>query len=51
MNKKKKFLDGHKKVGKRLIPPMLQIPNMVMTSFGDTKLSDLIWLSLFFLKK
>ena len=50
MKKSKKFLDGHKKVGKKLIPPMLQIPNMVMTSFRDDRLPDLIWLAPFFLR-
>lgn len=50
MTKNKKFLDGHKRVGKKLIPPMLQIPNTVMTSFRDDKLPDLIWLAPFFLR-
>ena len=50
MTKKKDFLEGHKKVGKKLIPPMLQLPNMVMTSFRDEGLPDLIWLAPFFLR-
>lgn len=50
MIKKKKFLDGHKKVGKKLIPPILQLPNVVMTSFRDDKIPDLVWLAPFFLR-
>ena len=48
--KKRKILEGHKKVGKKLIPPMLQLPNLVLTGFSDDRLPDLIWMAPFFLK-
>lgn len=45
-----KFLPGHKQVGRRLIPPLMQLKNMVPTSFQDETLSDLIWLAALFRK-
>ncbi len=50
MGKKRKILEGHKKVGKKLIPPALQIPNITFTSFRDDSLPDLIWIAAFFLR-
>ncbi|OIR16870.1 hypothetical protein GALL_26910 [mine drainage metagenome] len=49
-SKKRKFLEGHKRVGKKLIPPMLQIPNVVFTAFRNDILPDLIWMSPLFLR-
>jgi hypothetical protein len=42
----KKVLSGHKRVGKRFIPPMKQIPKMQDTSFVNDMLPELIWLGL-----
>ncbi len=42
---RKKILDGYKRDGKRLIPPMMLLPNMVETSFRDSKIPELIWMS------
>jgi hypothetical protein len=44
--KKRKLLEGHKKVGSRFIPPMKQIPNMKSTSFVNQMLPELIWIGL-----
>lgn len=46
--KKKAVLGDHKREGKRLIPPLLQLPNVVPTSFIDDRLPDLIWMSTIF---
>lgn len=46
--KKKAVLSDHKREGKRLIPPLLQLPNVVPTSFIDDRLPDLIWMSTIF---
>jgi len=46
--KKKAVLSDHKREGKRLIPPLLQLPNVVATSFIDDRLPDLIWMSTIF---
>lgn len=43
---KKAVLDGHKRVGKRFIPPMLQIPQLQQTSFVDDILPELVWIGL-----
>lgn len=45
-DRKKGVLDGHKKVGKRFIPPMLQIPHLQQTSFVDDILPELVWIGL-----
>ena len=47
MNKKAKkgVLSDHQRKGKLLIPPMMQLPNLVETSFVDTKIPELIWIS------
>lgn len=44
--KKKKILEGHKRVGKRFIPPMMQIPTMRSTSYVNDMLPELIWIGL-----
>lgn len=44
--KKKTLLEGHKRVGKRFIPPMLQIPQLQQTSFVDDILPELVWIGL-----
>lgn len=46
--KKKGVLADHKREGKRLIPPMMRLPNVVETSFRDTKIPELIWISALF---
>ena len=45
-DKKKKILEGHKRVGKRFIPPMMQLPNLKSTSYVDDMLPELIWIGL-----
>lgn len=43
---KKRNLEGHKKQGKRFIPPMKQIPGMREQSYINDMLPELIWLGL-----
>ncbi|MCU7797533.1 MAG: hypothetical protein KZQ75_10415 [Candidatus Thiodiazotropha sp. (ex Myrtea spinifera)] len=43
---KKKILSGHKRVGKRFIPPMKQIPMATDTSYITDMLPELIWIGL-----
>lgn len=50
MSKKKTILEGHKRLGNRMIPPMLQIPNMTFTAFRNDMLPDLVWMAPFFLR-
>lgn len=45
---KKAVLSDHQKRGKVLIPPLMQLPNLVETSFVDTKIPELIWISALF---
>lgn len=40
------FLKGHKRIGKRFIPPFLQIPNISPSSWYIDRLPELIWLTL-----
>jgi hypothetical protein len=44
--KKKVILAGHKRVGKRFIPPMMQLPMRVDTSYVNDMLPELIWIGL-----
>jgi hypothetical protein len=46
MAKKEGILAGHKKVGKKLIPPMMQLPKMQALSYVDDILPELLWLGL-----
>lgn len=53
MNKKiskKRVLADHKKVGKRLIPPLMQLHNVKLISFQTTTLPCLIWVSAILLR-
>lgn len=50
MSKKKAILEGHKRLGNRLIPPMLQIPNVTFTAFRNDMLPELVWMVPFFLR-
>lgn len=43
-------LKDHKKVGKKLIPPLMQLPNLKETSFRDNTLPCLVWFSAIFLR-
>lgn len=45
---KKGVLSDHQKRGKVLIPPLMQLSNLVETSFVDTKIPELIWISALF---
>lgn len=47
-NKSKGVLADHKREGKRLIPPMMRLTNIVETSFRDTKIPELVWISALF---
>jgi hypothetical protein len=41
----KQVLDGYKREGKKLVPPLMLLPNLVETSFRDSKIPELIWIS------
>jgi hypothetical protein len=43
---KKTILSDHKRIGKRFIPPMKQLPQMRSIGFVDDMLPELIWLGL-----
>jgi hypothetical protein len=43
---KKALLEGHKRVGKRFIPPMMQIPAMKSISYVSDMLPELLWIGL-----
>lgn len=45
-DKKRKILDGHKRVGKRFIPPMKQLSTIKSTSYVNDILPELIWIGL-----
>ncbi|RKY78187.1 hypothetical protein DRQ00_05660 [candidate division KSB1 bacterium] len=47
-NKEKrwKLLDGHKKVGKRFVPPMMQLPMNTSVSYVNDMLPELVWIGL-----
>lgn len=49
-NHKGKVLTDYKKVGSKLIPPLLQLPMVQETSFVDKTLPNLIWMSAIFLR-
>ena len=44
--KKKKLLDGYKRVGKRFVPPMMQLPMNTAVSYVNDMLPELIWIGL-----
>ena len=44
-NHKGRVLQDHKKVGKKFIPPIMQMENMQETSFVEERLPCLIWIS------
>lgn len=46
MADKKKVLEGHKKVGSKFIPPMMQIPNWSEISYINLILPEIIWMGL-----
>lgn len=46
----KQVLSDHKRVGKRLIPPMMQLDKLVETSFQSDTLPELVWISSIFLQ-
>jgi hypothetical protein len=49
-NHQGRILQDHKKVGQKLVPPLMQLPNMKETSFRDNTLPCLIWVSAIFLR-
>jgi hypothetical protein len=49
-NHKEKILKDHKKVGKKFIPPFMQLSNLVETSFRDNTLPCLVWVASMFLR-
>ena len=49
-NHKGKVLQEHKKVGQKLIPPLMQLVNMKEVSFQKDTLPCLIWMSAIFLR-
>lgn len=46
MTKKKKVLEGHKKVGSKFVPPMMQIPNWKEISYINQILPEIVWMGL-----
>lgn len=48
MKGKKKVLADHRRQGRRLVPPIMALPNLVETSFRDQMLPELIWISALF---
>lgn len=47
-SKKKGVLADHHRQGKRLIPPLMRIANIAETSFRDSKIPELVWMSAIF---
>lgn len=45
---RKGVLADHQRVGKRLVPPIMQLENLVETSFRDSKIPELFWISALF---
>lgn len=41
----KPLLSDHKKIGKKLVPPMMQIGSLRLTSWMDTGLPECVWLA------
>jgi len=50
VNHQGKVLKDHKKVGQKLIPPFMQLPNLKETSFKNNTLPCLIWISAILLR-
>ncbi len=46
MADKKTILKGHKKVGSKFIPPMMQLPNWSEISYVNLMLPEIIWMGL-----
>ena len=46
MAEKKIVLEGHKKVGSKFIPPMMQLPNWTEISYINQILPEIIWMGL-----
>jgi hypothetical protein len=46
--KKSTVLADHHRQGKRLIPPIMRLNNIVEVSFRDTKIPELVWMSAIF---
>ncbi len=44
--KKKQILAGHRRQGKKFIPPMMQLPGMKEVSYIDQGLPELVWIGL-----
>lgn len=49
-NKPREVLQDHKKVGRKLIPPLMQLPNLKEVSYRENTLPCLIWVSAIFLR-
>lgn len=46
--KKNRVLADHHRQGKRLIPPLMKLVNISETSFRDSKIPELVWMSAIF---
>lgn len=44
------MLAGHKRIGKRFIPPIFRLPGVVETNFREEKIPELFWISTLFLQ-
>lgn len=40
-----RVLSDHKRVGKRFIPPMMQIPNLHLSAYANDRLAQVIWIA------
>lgn len=47
-SRRKGVLSDHQRKGKRLIPPLMRIGNIEETSFKDSKIPELVWMSAIF---
>ncbi|MBK8982398.1 MAG: hypothetical protein IPM38_08810 [Ignavibacteria bacterium] len=46
MKKQKKVLDDHKQIGKKFIPPLLQLGNFQDVDWQTIMIPELIWIGL-----
>lgn len=43
--KENRVLSDHKRVGKRFIPPLMQIPNLHLSAYANDRLAQVIWIA------
>ena len=42
-NKNRSKIKQHKRTGKKLVPPLMQVPNVNLTSWRDNRLPEILW--------